>query len=190
MEHERTLDEETKPDFDWPPTEAEQLSIERRRDDAHRPGRDQSRMRRVARGAFAGALATIPMSAVQIPGALTSGVRPPPFEIVKRLGRVLPVRTPRGARLVVPATVAHIAFGAAAGALYGFVAPSRVRLGTGVGFAGALWAASYLDVLPRLRLMPPATRDDRRRQIANALAHVLWGVSVAGVMSIADCETR
>ena len=80
------------------------------------------------------------------------------MQIMKRVSAVLPGRTPR-TTVVWRATVAHFAFGVGAGALYGLLAPRRFREGTGIAYAGLIWATSYLGWLPALRStrLSPAT---------------------------------
>ncbi|MET0896253.1 MAG: DUF6789 family protein [Acidimicrobiia bacterium] len=146
------------------------------------------RLRRVARGAGAGVAATLAMSVVQWPGSIAKARRPPPVEITKRFSRMRPGRTSQGIELVSEAVIAHLVFGAAAGAVYGAFAPRARRIVSGVGYAGTIWGVSYLGVLPTLRLMPAAARDDRARQVSNALAHVAFGLVLAGVMSVTEGE--
>ncbi len=147
------------------------------------PGVGESWYTRMARGALAGCAATALMSAVQWPLALASGEDPPPVQIMKRVSAVLPGRTPR-TTVVRRATVAHFAFGAGAGALYGLLAPRRFREGTGIAYAGLIWGTSYLGWLPALRLHPPVARDDRVRQIGNAAGHVVYGIALAEGMRL------
>lgn len=81
--------------------------------------------------------------------------------------------------------VFHFGFGAAVGALYGFL---RHRLRTPGGplfhgsmFALGVWAVSYLGWVPALRIMPPATEDEPGRPPVMIAAHVLFG-SILGVL--------
>ena len=147
------------------------------------PGVDEPWYRRTARGALAGCAATALMSAVQWPLAFASGEDPPPVQIMKRVNAVLPGRTPR-TTVVRRATVAHFAFGAGAGALYGLLAPRRFREGTGIAYAGLIWGTSYLGWLPALHLHPSVPRDDRGRQIGNAAGHLVYGIALAEGMRL------
>ena len=122
----------------------------------------RTRAARAARGAGAGIVATLAMSAVQWPNAIAGTRRPPPVEVTRRVSRWLPGRNRKGADLIVRATLAHLAFGAMAGAIYGALAPRRQQVVTGVGYAGVIWGTSYLGYLPALHLMPPPSEDDPR----------------------------
>ena len=106
------------------------------------------------------------------------------MQIMKRVSAVLPGRTPRSDGCLSARPVAHFAFGAGAGALYGLLAPRRFREGTGIAYAGLIWVTSYLGWLPALRLHPPVARDDRVRQIGNAAGHVVYGISLAEGMRL------
>ena len=141
--------------------------------------------RRAGRGAAAGFVGTVLMSAVQWPAAIAAAEDPPPVEITERLHRYSGRRT-RPGTVLVRATALHLVFGTAAGALYGVLSPRRAREVTGIGFAGLIWAVSYLGWLPILRLHPPAHRDEPRRQVGNAAAHALYGLSLAEAMRITE----
>ena len=135
---------------------------------------------RVAHGSVEGAIATAAMTAV-LGGAqrVDALSKPPPDQIVEsaaaRLGADPPPPPVKG----IVVWLAHFAFGVAAGALFRVLRP-RPRLATaeGVTFGLAVWAVSYQGVLPAARLFPPASHDDRRRQIVNVLAHVVFGATL------------
>jgi hypothetical protein len=139
---------------------------------------------RAARGAVAGIGATTVMTLARL-GAERAGVfdeRPPQSEIVGRL-RALRGRRTGGPATETLATIAHYAFGAVAGALYAMLPSRRVRPVGGVLYASAIWTMSYHQLLPRLRLMPRPQHDDTGRQIAIAVDHVLYGVSLDALLS-------
>lgn len=85
------------------------------------------------------------------------------------------------------ALVAHFAFGAAMGALYGGLGsrlpvpePARgVLLGVGV------WAGNYLGFLPSVGLLSPATQHPLRRSALMITAHVVWGVTTGLLLNAA-----
>ncbi len=129
------------------------------------------------------------MSVVQFAVARSAQRHPPPIEITKRLHLPLRTRTPRGPSLYVRGIALHVAFGALSGAVYGIVAPRRFREVTGTAFAGLIYGASYRGYLPALRLHPHPARDDTRRQTANAVAHVVYGITLAEVMRATDPPT-
>lgn len=80
--------------------------------------------------------------------------------------------------------VAHFGYGAAAGAVYGVLAP-HLPFGpalNGVAYAMGVWAGSYLGLLPVLGLHPPATREPAGRNALMIGAHVVWG-AVLGLLT-------
>jgi hypothetical protein len=75
---------------------------------------------------------------------------------------------------------AHFGYGAATGAIY---APMAIEnrwppVASGVGFGLAVWAASYLGLLPALRLLSPATEHPPKRNALMITAHAVWGVTL------------
>jgi uncharacterized membrane protein YagU involved in acid resistance len=80
--------------------------------------------------------------------------------------------------------VAHFGYGAAAGAVYGAVAP-HLPFGpvlNGVGYGLGVWAGSYLGLLPALDLHPPATHETPSRNALMIGAHIVWG-AVLGLVT-------
>jgi hypothetical protein len=143
--------------------------------------------RRAARGAAAGAIATVPMAAVQLAGARGTRTRPAYVEVVRRAGKRLPfTSTPKGKPLAYGALAAHLVFGAVAGAVYSVVAPPRFRVATGTAFALAEHGVSYAGWVPEFGLMPRPTRDDPRRQAVTAAAHIVYGTTLAAVLDAFD----
>jgi hypothetical protein len=141
--------------------------------------------RRTARGALAGGVATAAMSAVQFPTAVASGRRPPPLEITHRFHLGFG-RRPDPATVLVKGFVLHFAFGTACGALYATFAPRRFREITASAYAGLLYAGSYRGILPAMRLHPHSGKDDTRRQVANFVAHAVYGVTLAEMLRWTD----
>ena len=144
-------------------------------------------------GAGAGAIATLAMSglmyAAQRVGLLG---RAPPRRIVEhtlaRLG--LRGKVPPSARKSLSAAL-HLAFGASQGALYalgqelltlrkrGPAAPSAL---SGVPFALAVWAASYMGWIPALGILPKPSRDRPGRPTSMVLAHIVYGAALSNVL--------
>jgi hypothetical protein len=131
------------------------------------------------RGAAAGLSATVPMT------TLMSGwrrLRPdaipelPPRTITARaadaVAEVPPEKTLDGLT-----GIAHLAFGAAAGAVFAAANP-RAPL-AGPAYGAAVWAVSYLGWLPALRLMPPPSQTSRELRTMMLVAHLVWGWSLA-----------
>ncbi|GAA4211282.1 DUF6789 family protein [Microbispora amethystogenes] len=143
-------------------------------------------IRRLARGAAAGALATLTMSAVMLAGQ-RAGLMPgqPPRHIVRAALPGHRHRPKRGERSL--GALAHLGFGAATGAAFGVLTGNRrptVRFG--VGYALLVWLGAYQGWVPALNILPPASRDPARgRPAVMAAAHVVYGATLAlavGVM--------
>ena len=123
------------------------------------------------RGALAGALATVPMSAVMLAGDRLVG-RQPPEAIVRTALEAAPVDVPEGA--VGPLALAtHFGFGATLGAVSALV-PGRGPA-KGIALALAAYAASYQGWVPALGVLPAASRDHPGRPAVMIAAHVVYG---------------
>ncbi|MBB6476584.1 DUF6789 family protein [Sphaerisporangium rubeum] len=140
-------------------------------------------IRDAMQGALSGVLATAVMSAAMVAGeraGLMKGGQPP-----RRIVRaVLPGhdRRPKAGEGLLGA-VAHVGFGATAGALFSLLADRRhARLPTGVVYGLAIWGVSYQGWVPKLGVVPPIHRDRPERQAVMAAAHVVYGATlVAGL---------
>jgi hypothetical protein len=140
-------------------------------------------MNELMRGAVAGAAATVPMTGV-ILGAKAAGLLyvPPPKQITAEAEQ----QTGAGANLsqgdfTLSWLAAHFGFGAAAGALFGLgrpLLPGPAWL-KGLIFGTAVWAVSYLKVLPGLGLYPPPSRDRDSRTGTMIVAHLVYGSVLA-----------
>jgi hypothetical protein len=142
--------------------------------------------RRALRGALAGCAGTALMTPLQFAGASRTGNHAPPIEITRRLHRALPFSRGRVQALHARGLALHVAFGAVFGALYGIASPRRARELTGLGYAATIFGVGYFASLPVLSLHPPAHRDDRSRQLANAGAHAVYGLALAETMRLSD----
>ena len=143
----------------------------------------------VFQGALAGLIATLPMTAVMLllHRALPSYQRYPvePYRITTRLARRLHVShlLDDKPEQVAATTVAHVGYGAAAGALFPALfnrLPLPASL-TGMLYGLAVWAGSYLGLVPALGLLSPATKHPRRRNLLMIAAHLVWG-AVLGLL--------
>lgn len=126
-------------------------------------------------GAVAGVAATLAHTAVMA-AAKRAGMlgEPPPRKLTRRIMTVLGHR-PSGLELDLATIAAHVSYGAATGALYGWL-PRRLRGSVGgVAYGVAVWGASYLGWIPKLGLMPSPSRDRPGRPTAMVLAHVAFG---------------
>ena len=70
--------------------------------------------------------------------------------------------------------LAHFAYGALTGALYG-LASRRARLVGGALYGVGVWCASYLGWIPGVGILKPATAHPPRRNALMLAAHVIWG---------------
>ncbi|TPW77509.1 hypothetical protein [Schumannella soli] len=155
-------------------------------------------MRLLARGAVAGAAATLPMTAVllvaQRRGALEE---PPPFTILRRADRCQRrrrtgtvsgsiarrrrrERAGRAARL-------HLAIGAISGAVYGLLGGTTrpnpaSAVAHGVAHGLGVWLAGYAVTLPLAGLYAPAWADRPRRVRSIVAAHLVYG-AVLGLVA-------
>ena len=79
--------------------------------------------------------------------------------------------------------LAHFAYGAFVGGLFGLVAPRKpsAAIPAGVGYGLLVWAGSYLGLLPALGLLPPATRHPPQRNALMIAAHVVWGAAAGAL---------
>jgi uncharacterized membrane protein YagU involved in acid resistance len=146
---------------------------------------------RLLLGFICGVAATGPMSAIMVAIHRRLPEREryplPPREITtKALDRVV------GASAVDPSTrsaltwLAHFGYGGAAGAIYAQVHPSDSRqvVPGGVLFGLLVWSISYLGLLPGLRVLRPATEQPARRNALMIVAHLAWGIALAGLYEI------
>lgn len=148
-------------------------------------------MRRGLRGAVSGFIATVPMSlamlALQRTAPERERYRLPPEEITRRMaqraGLADEVNEPEE---VTAATMAsHLGYGVASGSIYGLMPrllpiPSIPR---GILFGLSVWAVSYMGWLPAAGLFPHASRRSAGRNTVMIVAHIIWGATLASLMS-------
>lgn len=140
---------------------------------------------KLEQGASAGALATLPMTAVMI-GAQKLGLlgTAPPAKITDDLLDAANVDASRTGRSLWT-SIAHFGFGAGVGALFSMLRPGRPTLARaaleGCGFATLVWAASYAGWVPALGILPPPQRDRPGRPSSMIAAHLVFG-SVLGLV--------
>jgi len=141
--------------------------------------------RQVLIGGTAGLLATLPMTAFM--WAARAKLRwyerysMPPRQITMCLARAtgLAHHLDERRRTIATAT-AHFGYGSATGCLYGLIFrnPAVRQVSTGVAYGMAVWAGSYLGVLPALGILKPATQHPARRTVLMIGAHVVWGATL------------
>ncbi|HEX6819983.1 MAG TPA: DUF6789 family protein [Ktedonobacterales bacterium] len=140
---------------------------------------------RLAIGAASGLAATGPMTLAMLgmqeflPKSEQYSL--PPRRIVTHLASWLGIRRDLDKQSLDALTaVAHFAYGASAGALYGPLGLALPVPGvvSGVGWGLLVWAGSYLGLLPTLNLLSSATHHPRKRSALMIAAHVVWGASL------------
>lgn len=146
-------------------------------------------MNDLAIGAAVGVAATAPMTLAMelMHRSLPRHERHPlpPREITERVAAWAGVRHRLGeSERAGLALAAHFGYGAAAGAAYaplarGLPLPPAVE---GAAYGLAVWAGSYLGLLPTLGIMSPATRHPRRRNALMIAAHLVWGAALGVVV--------
>ena len=127
---------------------------------------------------LAGLLATATMSgAMRTAQALGLLRRPPPATITERALGLPPSKVEPKSGLVNAAS--HFAYGAALASLFAPLqrrSPIRTRIPVnGMAYGLCVWAANYEGLLPALKLMPPAHRDDEGRVGSMIFAHLVYG---------------
>jgi hypothetical protein len=140
-------------------------------------------------GSLAGLTATVPMTAVmevlhrQLPADERYPL--PPRQVTMRLAEEAGVEDHLDESERTGLTLLnHFGYGAATGALYGLL--PRVNavppVVGGIAYGLAVWAGSYLGLLPALGILSPATRHPARRNALMIAAHVVWGAVLATIV--------
>lgn len=163
------------------------------KDSGEVPGRmlATSTVRLLLIGGLAGLLATGPMTVAmnllfkRLPRSERYPLPPARIttRVASRLGMGRAVDQPDQHALLT--TVVHYGFGSAMGALY---TPLGDRLpappvAKGILWGLFVWLGNYLGLLPALGLLPPATRNPRRRDLLMIAAHVVWGAVLGALTS-------
>jgi uncharacterized membrane protein YagU involved in acid resistance len=144
-------------------------------------------------GAIAGFIATIPMTALM--EALHSKLPEeekyplPPKEIAMELAEKAGVEEELNEPQLTGLTLfSHFLYGTAAGALYAplsRIVPIHSAFG-GATYGLAVWAGSYLKLIPELGILRPATEHPARRNALMIAAHLLWGASLGLSVDLMD----
>lgn len=144
------------------------------------------RLSSIAKGTFAGAVATVPMSALmwaaQRAGYL--GQLPPERITEAALGAI--GVAPEEETADVLSLVNHLGFGAAVGTLYAALREPGPRVApdliAGAAFGLTVWLVSYEGWLPAIGIMPNVQWDRPGRPESMAAAHLVFGTALAGVL--------
>ena len=135
-------------------------------------------------GAISGVVATGPMTVAmlilyrQLPRRERYSL--PPRQITMHLAREAGVKNELSSAGKTAVTLlAHFGYGGAAGGIYGSFAGTMPGSPAtkGILFGLAVWAASYLGLLPATGLLTPATEHPARRTALMIVAHVIWGMA-------------
>lgn len=138
----------------------------------------------LAHNGLAGIVATGAMSLVMAAGKAAGLMEtPPPKHITGRAAQKIglsPRRAPQPA-FTLAWLVGHLAYGAGAGIVYGAVRTvlPRQRPVAGSLYGIALWAVSYLGLMPAMGLYPFAANDSTTRQATMVVAHEAYGGTLA-----------
>ena len=95
----------------------------------------------------------------------------PPREILDRIRPEVPFGSDRARQTL----LAHLGYGAVAGALYALL-PRRP---SGLLYGSAVWALSYLAWLPGLRILKQAQFHPGQRNLLMLVVHLVWGGTLA-----------
>lgn len=136
-------------------------------------------------GATGGLGATLLMSVVMI-GARRLGLtdRLPPDKIAERVIETATRRPSGEGEQRIVASALHLGFGTLAGTPLGLLAVGLPRLnagwlaGIGAIYAAGIWLVSYQGWVPGLRIMPPASTDDRGRVGTMITSHWVYGITL------------
>ena len=144
---------------------------------------------RLLKGAAAGLVATVPMTAAMV--AMHRGLPrreqyplPPRRITMRAAGKAGVDRHLDESDRTAATLVAHFSYGAAVGSLLGTLAPrgTAKAAAAGAGFGLLVWAVSYLGLMPATGLHPPATRDTARRNGLMIAAHLVWGATAGALV--------
>lgn len=141
---------------------------------------------RGARGAVAGGVATVPMSAWMAGVKAVAGRRAhgeqPPRRITRTAAEAADLPAEEHPRATDAATlVLHLGTGAGLGTVLALL-DRRPAAWRGALFGVAVYSVAYGGVVPALRIMPPPTDDRPARQWSIATAHVVFGATAGAVL--------
>lgn len=145
-------------------------------------------MNRVVAGAGAGALATGHMSLFMEGSRAIGGLdREPPELITANIEATTGTAVAPELSFDERWKVAHLAFGMGMGAVFGLLrrALPRNTATAGLLFGAGVWAAMYGAALPAARIYPPMDEDWKPRTLTIGLAHLLYGLTLAGAFDAA-----
>jgi len=139
-------------------------------------------MSSIPKGALAGAVATGAMTVHMLWAERTGRVDDLAPEHITEAGLAAVGVRPSEGEHAAATTLAHLGFGASAGALYALVArrwASNMAIGVAYGLAVA--AASYQGWVPALGILPPLSDASGGRRNELLVSHVIYGATLAWV---------
>jgi hypothetical protein len=136
-------------------------------------------------GAVAGAVATVPMSAVMVAGDRMGLMgEQPPTAITRAALRGAGVDRPSApARLLAP--LAHLGFGMTAGVIYGLIRRRVPRVPggpLGAIFGLGVWVVSYAGWIPATDMLPRPEKDRPGRPGVMIVAHIVYGIVLGSLV--------
>lgn len=83
---------------------------------------------------------------------------------------------------------AHLGYGTSCGIVFSLIRPVLPRNGilAGALYGVALWAISYLGIMPALGLYPYPTRTSTGQTVGMIAAHEVYGVTLAQINDLLD----
>ena len=152
-------------------------------------------MNKLLVGAVAGLGATVPMTVVMeiMHAALPDDEQYPlpPRIITMKAAEAVDLKKEMGEdERTAAALISHFAYGATVGALYAPVA-RKIPLApplAGACYGLAVWAGSYLGLLPALGVLKPATEHPVRRTALMIAAHLVWGAALGATVPVIEEE--
>lgn len=143
-------------------------------------GGDPSAMSRIWKGALAGAVATGAMTVHMLWAERSGRVDDLAPEHITDAGLAALGVRPSEREHAAATTLAHLGFGASAGAIYALGARRRAgNLAVGLTYGLAVVAASYQGWVPALRILPPLSEASIGRRNELLVSHVIYGTTLA-----------
>ena len=145
-------------------------------------------MRDVIAGAASGLAATVPMTLVmealfrRLPWSERYPL--PPRKVTMQAAEILGLRDQLDEAQRHAVTLsAHLAYGAAMGAIYSLTTRHILSGSVGGALYGlGVWAGNYLAMLPTTGLHPRAAREPFERNLLMLAAHLVWGAALGSLM--------